>query len=227
MGQITGIITAGLQLGLESVLVRPQRSIGPFEAQVWLEENHVDELEITDSPLEYGAPVTDHAFMRPAEVTITCGWSNSPSAEGGAGGIGGLAGGIVSGLLKTVSGLASILNGADESGVRAIYENMLILQASRIPFDILTGKRAYQNMLIKSLREQTNRDTENSLVLSIVCRQVLIVRTQVVTVGAPKADQKEPGSTQPTQDKGTKAAQPAPTYNAGAGRGSINPTLPP
>ncbi len=226
MGQLTGIITAGAQLGLESILVRPQRNIGPFEAQVWLEESHVDELEITDSPLEYGAVVTDHAFLRPSEVTITCGWSNSPRAAGGAGGIGGLAGGIVQGLLTTVSGLASLLNGADESGVRAVYENMLILQASRIPFDIVTGKRAYDNMLVKSLRETTNRETENSLVLTIVCRQILIARTQVVSVGAPASAQKDPGVTQPTEDKGTKQLQPAPSYNASAGRGAINPGLP-
>lgn len=226
MGQTVGVITAGLQLGLESVLVRPTRNLGPFEAQVWLEEVHTDELEITDHPLETGARVTDHAYMRPSEVVMKCGWSNSPSFGDGAGGLGGLFGGVVGGILQTVPGLASLMSGNDESGVRAVYQNLLVLQASRIPFDILTGKRAYDNMLVKSLRVTTDADTENSLLVTVVCRQVLIARTQVVTVSAPQANQAQPQATTPTADKGTKQAQPAPTYNAGAGRGSINPTLP-
>lgn len=223
--QAVGIITAGVQLGVESILVRPQRAVGPFEAQVWMEETHNDELEITDHPVETGVRVTDHAFMRPSEVTIVCGWSNSPSLGAG-GGLGGLAQGAIGGLLTTVSGLASLLQGNTESGVRAVYQNLLTLQASRTPFDILTGKRAYKNMLIKSLRTTTNADTENSLIVTMVCRQILIVQTQVVSVSAPPDAQKQPEATQPVTDKGVKSLSPGNTYNAGAGRGSINPTLP-
>lgn len=224
MAQLTGIITAGLQLGLESVLIRPYRNIGPFQAQVTIEEAHSDELEITDHPVETGARITDHAFMRPSEVTIQCGWSNSPTSSGA--GLAGIAGGIVDGIAQTVAGLASLLSGADESGVRAVYQNLLVLQASRIPFDILTGKRAYDNMLVKSLRVVTNRESENALLVTVVCRQVLIVSTRTATVAAPKSSQASPGTTAPTESKGTKSAQPAPNYNAGQGRGSINPTLP-
>lgn len=226
MGQLTGIITAGAQLGLESILVRPTRNIGPFAAQVWIEENHNDELEITDHPLEMGARVSDHAYMRPSEVTIKCGWSNSPASGGGAGGLFGLAGGIVDGLLQTIDGLASLMTGNDESGVRAVYANLLTLQASRIPFDILTGKRAYDNMLVKSLRVTTDKENENSLLVTMVCRQVLIVQTHIVTVSAPKEQQATPAVTSPVLDRGVKATALAPLYNAGAGRGSINPRLP-
>lgn len=226
MGMLTGAVTAGLQLGLESVLVRPTRKLGPFAAQVWLEEQHEDELEISEHPVELGALVSDHAYMRPSQVTMKCGWSNSPSLGAG-GGIGGLIQGAVGGLLKTVTGLASILTGSDPSAVRAVYRNLLTLQAARVPFDILTGKRAYTSMLIKSLRSTTGPETENCFVVTVVCRQVLIARTRVVTVAAPREAQKAPGSTAPVQDKGTKALQPAAAYNAGAGRGSINPALPP
>lgn len=226
MGQALGIITAGVQLGVESILVRPERRVGPFSAQVWIEENHDDELEITDHPVETGVRVTDHAFMRPSEVTVVCGWSNSPSVGAG-GGLDGLAGGLISGLVRTVEGLSALLSGNSESGVRAVYQNLLTLQASRIPFDLLTGKRTYANMLIKSLRTSTNIDSENSLIVTMVCRQILIVQTQVVSVAAPASAQKEPASTQPIVDKGVKALTPATSYNAGAGRGSINPTLPP
>lgn len=223
MGQLTGIITAGLQLGLESILVRPSRRIGPFAAQVWLEETHTDELEISDHPVETGARITDHAFMRPSEVTIRCGWSNSPSGAAGAGGIGGLIEGAITGVLQTIPGLTSLLSGNDESSVKAVYQRLLALQAARVPFDVLTGKRAYNNMLIKSLRTTTDPDSENSLIITAVCRQIIIVKTQVVTVGAPASAQAAPQSTQPTADQGTKSLDPAPDVSKDAARVSINP----
>lgn len=226
MGQITGVITAAVQLGVESVLVRPTRKIGPFQAMMTVEEAHVDELEITDHPVEYGARVSDHAFLRPSEVTVVCGWSNSAQAMGGGGGILGLAGGVVQGLVKTVSGIKNILGGNTQSEVRAVYQNMLQLQASRVPFEVWTGKRVYANMLIKSLRVTTNGDTENALVVTCVCRQVLIARTVVSPAATPPAQQKQPGTTQPVQPQGTVTPGPAPTYNAGAGRGAVNPTRP-
>lgn len=48
-----------------------------FISQVTLEEIHHDELEITQHPIEQGAPITDHAFKRPAELTLHLGWSPS------------------------------------------------------------------------------------------------------------------------------------------------------
>jgi hypothetical protein len=41
---------------------------------VWVEEQHQDQMMITEHPVENGAPVSDHAFPRPVEVTIRLGW---------------------------------------------------------------------------------------------------------------------------------------------------------
>lgn len=225
MGQILGLVTAAAQLGLESILVTPTRYIGPFFAQVTLEEQHQDELEITDHPVETGARITDHAYMRPSELTIHCAWSNSPSI-GGQGGILGLAQGVIGAVTQTISGVASLLSGSATTQVQQMYENLLDLQRRRIPFDVATGKRVYNNMLVKSLRVTTNKETENALDVTAVFRQIVIVRTQVVTVAAPKTAQADPGKTSPQTDKGTKALTPGNNYNAGAGRGAINPGTP-
>lgn len=64
------------------------RAIGPeapggnfpglvITADVVEEEEHRDVLFITEHPVESGAAVNDHAFKRPAEVSIRMGWSNS------------------------------------------------------------------------------------------------------------------------------------------------------
>ncbi|MFX9718550.1 phage baseplate protein, partial [Acinetobacter baumannii] len=51
------------------------RTIGGYVAEVTVREQHSDDLTITTHPVERGAPVTDHAFKMPAQLTIEAGWS--------------------------------------------------------------------------------------------------------------------------------------------------------
>lgn len=213
-----GYLTAALQLGVDQIVVKPTRSIGTFTAQVTIEEVHTDELEIVDHPVELGAPIADHSFLRPAHLVLTVGWSNSPGSSN-------LFGSIASAVTGTVAGLSSIFSGSAPSQVKDIYEKFRALQAKREPFEVNTGKRLYKDMLIKSITTTTNKESENSLLLRVELRQVLIAATEVLTVAAPVAAQKSPEVTNPTSDAGTKQLMPAPTYNAGAGAGAINPQL--
>ncbi|WP_368855305.1 phage baseplate protein, partial [Escherichia coli] len=41
------------------------------------------------------------------------------------------------------------------------YQQILDLQSSRIPFDVVTGKRLYSNMLIRAIEVTTDRTSEN------------------------------------------------------------------
>lgn len=218
MGQTTGLVTAALQLGLEAILVRPKRQFAEFVAQVTFEENHSDDLEITDHPIELGARITDHAYMRPAVVIIRCGWSNTPSN-----------GNILSGLLSAVTGTingigdiaTSFLNGEAVSQVNEVYKNLLALQASRVPFDVYTGKRIYRNMLVKSLRVETTKETENSLMVTASFQEVILVSTTTVTQ-VPSEAQKDPATTAPVTNQGTQSVSEAPTFNSEAGEAAMS-----
>lgn len=207
MGQLLGIVTAVAQLGLQSLVIKPKRQIGPFTAQVTIDEVHTDELEITEHPVEMGASIADHAYKRPAEVTIRCSWSNSPTTEG-------FIAGLVGAVTGTVQGASSLLSGQSLGQVREVYQNLLQLQEQRIPFDVLTGKRNYSNMLVKTLRQETNKDTENSLMITATLRQVIIVTTQTVMVKTPTSAQQDPEGTGATVNQGTKQLAPAINYNA-------------
>ena len=83
----SGIVSGALAFGSDLVVIKPRRSIGTFAAQVTLEESHSDQLEISDHPVQQGASITDHAYKRPAELTIKCGWSNSPASASALGGV--------------------------------------------------------------------------------------------------------------------------------------------
>ena len=47
-----------------------KRTIGPFTGYVCMTEDSVDELEITQHPVQRGASITDHAYLKPATVSI-------------------------------------------------------------------------------------------------------------------------------------------------------------
>lgn len=169
--------------------LHPQRTLGPIIAQAVLEEKHVDELQVTDHPVEQGAQISDHAFMRPAEVTLQYGWSPS----------------TLSSAIGSINVLSPNLLGGN---LQDIYQKLLDLQASRIPFTITTGKRQYENMLIRSISETTNEKTENVLMVTVTCRAIFIVQTQATTL-PPKTRQAKPKKTAQTAPKGTKQAVPA------------------
>src|ERR1019366_4961747 len=191
MSAAIGYFTAAVQV-FGSILIQPTpRFIDSFTAQATIEESHTDELEIADHPVELGAQITDHSFLRPAEVIITAGYSNSPGSSN-------VVGSLVGAVTGTLGGISSLLSGNNTSQVKAIYDKFLTLQKSRTPFTIVTGKRTYTDMLIKSISTQTTKDTENALIMRIACRQIIIASTKVVTVSAPDSAQASPEVTTPT-----------------------------
>lgn len=200
-----GFVVAAASLGLDSILIRPKRAMGPIVAQVTIEEVHDDELEITEHPVEQGAAISDHAFKKPARLRIRCAWSNSPSAPS-------LVGGVVGGLQATVSGVQSLVTGNTATSVRDVYAKLLKLQTDRIRFDVTTGKRNYTDMLIKALSVTTDKESENALIVTATLQQVIVVQTRTVAVSAPAANQAAPASTQPITDSGTKSLLPTTKY---------------
>lgn len=91
--------------------------------------------------------------------------------------------------------------------LKKVYASLLDLQYSRVPFTLVTGKRTYVNMLIASLSLTTDSTTENALIVTVMCRQVIVVFSRTTTV-APRAQQAQPQTTGATESAGTR--QPAP-----------------
>lgn len=157
----------------------PRRSIGPFNATVTLEEIASDDLEITQHPVQQGATITDHAYLKPATVSI------------------------------------KIMFNATDAPLAETYTKLRQLQASREPFDVVTGKRAYKNMLFKSLGQTNDAQTENVLSISAELQEIFIVQVETTTV-PPRKQQANPGKTGATENAGQKSAQPAPERNRSA-----------
>lgn len=84
-----------------------------------------------------------------------------------------------------------------------IYQELLTLQSDRVPFDIITPKRIYKSMLISSLGQTTDKNTENTLAIVLSFQEVLIVK--VTTTQVPRSRQRSPGVTGKTESAGRKS----------------------
>lgn len=179
-------------------LFRPRRSIGGITAMVTIQEDHHDELAITDHPVELGAKISDHAIRLPAELHIRAGWSKSPNLTGPG----------IDAALATGRNLANAVLGPGGAldYMQVVYQQLRQLQLNREPLDVLTGKRIYSNMLIQSLSTTTTQETENSLLVDIVLREVIITATQTIIVN--NANQANPEQTGGQVNRGTVQIRP-------------------
>jgi len=231
---ILGNVVAAGQILIQQTTQKPRRGFydtsggSLFVPQATIEEVHSDEMEITDEPVEQGAVISDHAFKRPAELIVTAGWSDSPNNSGLLNQAIGAAANASS-ILQDAIGAAEAINGAigmftgNGSGTpsQAAYQMLLGMQANRTLFTIYTAKRVYQNMLIKSLSATTDAKTENSLIIRIGCRQILMALTQTVTV-PPSSVMANPAQNGATQNYGVKYALPSPNINTAS---TVDPLL--
>lgn len=169
----------------------PTCRIGTIIPEIVVEEDYNDDLRITDHPVEQGAAITDHSYKEPARLKMTAAWS---------------------------PGLSTIFNA---QYVNDVYDRLLILQNSRVPFSVQAGRRYYTNMLMRSLNTKRDQKTNNILLVQAFCRQIIIVNTQVVTV-PPNAVQKDPSVTGATTNRGRQQLQPAPNVNQDALPPAVN-----
>jgi hypothetical protein len=190
-----------------------------------IEEVHSDEMEITDHPVEQGTTISDHAFNRPSELIVTAAWSDSPNNSGigtqlvGAAANSNAAVRAVIGAAQLANAVGSIVNvlsgNSAGSSSAAAYAFLLDLQKNRTLFTIYTGKRVYKNMLIKSLATTTDVKTENSAIIRIGCRQLLMAQTQTVTV-PDSSNMANPQQNASTTNYGVKYPLPSPNINVSA-----------
>lgn len=104
----------------------------------------------------------------------------------------------------TSMSMAIIQKGNIGTTLEKIYQNFLDLQNTKVPFDILTPKRFYKDMLIEVIGLTTDKNTENILALNLVFQKVIIVK--VSTVQVARRQQKNAGNTGGTENAGKKSA---------------------
>jgi hypothetical protein len=154
----------------------PQRAIGTLIPEIVTREIHTDETVITEHPVETGAPISDHAYIKPAKLEMQCRFSNSTAQS--------------------------------EGFVQYVYQEFLALRAQLTPFDVMTGKRSYSNMLIEGLVVNTDEFTEYMLDIRVYLKEVIL--TDVMASSTPSmmnsqaSNQADPQQTASQDNLGTQ-----------------------
>ncbi len=178
------------------------KKIGGVPISAIVEEVYSDNVMITEHPIEKDAPINDHAYVRPREIVMKCGWSNADYSA--------LLGSAVVSFDPT--GANTMATG---TYIDAIYSQLLQLQANSERIDVVTTRRKYSNMLIQGLTVVTDQKSSSALLVTATLKQVIIVSTKATTL-PPKANQANPAATAETVNAGVKSAVPATPAPGGA-----------
>lgn len=154
-------------------------------------ERGEDDSVITETPVETGSVSNDHKYDLPPELEQE--FAFSPGSSG---------------------------NTARSSDyLDQIYQKLLNLKSAAIFLTVVTGKRTYQNLLIKTVVQTTDAKTENILSVKVSYKALILAQTQTVSISS-SAVQTNPGKTATTVNTGTVNLGNAPNFNSGNPTGS-------
>jgi hypothetical protein len=148
-------------------LILVKTNIGGWFFDAILKTDHNSELNITSHPIQTGAAITDHAYLEPQELSIDIGMSDSAQS-------------LVSGQFT---------NGNPSRSINA-FRILQELQKQRIPVQVVTRLRIYQNMLIKTISAPDDYTTLHGLKATIQMKEILVseVTTVKLSVRPQKTD---------------------------------------
>lgn len=181
MAGLPGALLTGATLLERLWIFGPDDTAFDFDCVV--REGITTELTVTDNPVETGVVVSDHAFMQPIRLEIEAVVSDNPLWNGRTSTY------VKDSLvLKDGTPRVDVFGDGQRRSITA-YEKIRNLQASAVPFTVVTGLARFPNMVIQSLAVEQDKDSSAVLSFRASLREVIIVSTQTVTY-PPRADDK-------------------------------------
>ena len=188
LSSVETALNLGTALVGSILTVIPQGNIGGIDIQATLRETADDTLELTDQPVQTGASITDHSFVRPAQLVMECGWSNASDEA----------------LLAAVTSVLTSGSLLVSDYVSGIYSQLIQLQHSRQPFAVSTTIRLYPSMMLTSLALTRDAKTSQALMVRATMREVFFASTSSTTL-PPQSAQANPEGSAETQNVGSTA----------------------
>ena len=156
----SGTPTAGLTY---DALLYCKTNIGGYFFDGFIKVDHSIELQTTSNPVETGASIVDHAYVKPAELTMEVMMSDVHQS-------------LVPGQFT----------GASFRSVNA-WQVLRKLQSDRIPMSVFTRLGLYTNMLITKLTASDTAETFRALSAEVTLREIPVARVKTVKISS--ADQ--------------------------------------
>lgn len=160
--------------------------LGALFADVWVDERHRREMEVTKNPIEYGSPVGDHSFVKPQELGVTFAVSNTP-----------------------FDGSESFTS---DNRIDEAREMLYQLQDDSVFLTVktITGGE-YTNMLLTGIGWSTDKDNPHAVQFSLDLEEVIVVTTEQTEYQALPPEKKTKKQTEPKSKKGKKPKNKLPS----------------
>ena len=155
-----GSPTAGLTY---DAMLYCKTNIGGYFFDGFMQVDHNIELHTTENPVETGASIVDHAYVKPAEVVMRVMMSDVHQS-------------LVPGQFT----------GTRFRSTNA-WQVLRKLQSDRIPMSIFTRLGLYTNMLITKLSASDTAETFRALSAEVTLKEIPVARVKTVKISS--ADQ--------------------------------------
>lgn len=134
--------------------------IGDYVFDAYFTIQHDTNLTITESPVQTGASISDHAYMEPKELTFDIGMSD---------------------VMKSI--IVGQFSDGQSRSVSA-YKVLRTLQEQRIPCQVVTRLGVYQNMLVETISAQDDNTTHSGLKATVTMKEILVVAVETIKISA-------------------------------------------
>lgn len=183
------------------------------------EQVHDSDADVTEDPVESGAPISDHVKPLPRKVSLSIVVSNTPIAQPPD-----QMNGVTGSVAPLDLGKGVTANVLQWSGtfdrVKTVHEELERLKDTGTLVTIVTSLRDYPNMVLKSISARRSAEIGDSLEANLQFVQVRIANTTTAPAPAtPRATRRGGNGAQAAQAQA--AGQPA---NAGGGSMAANLT---
>lgn len=118
------------------------------------------ELEITENPVETGASIVDHAYVKPSKITMQI---------------------MMSDVHKSL--VQDQFSGGWSRSIKA-YDILKEIQASRVPVSVLCRLGMFDNMLIQSITVNDTYETYSGLSATVNLVEIPMARVKTVAISA-------------------------------------------
>ena len=177
-------ISAQIQSEVGSFL--GETETGGFVLNPTIQENHQVIINYTENPVERGRIITDHAYIMPDELTIDVMISNDSGAI--------LGGGLIDAITT------------DQIYSNDVFEYLEKLAKQNVLLVIETPLKVYENMTIRDIKVNKDKNTNACLSANIFFKQVSFAYTSETDPLKPQPDKavspKEKRKTKKTSKKG-------------------------
>jgi hypothetical protein len=148
-----------------------------FDAVLGLD--HEQRLELTRHPVQTGADISSHAYLHPAVLVIYVGMSDAMDSYANA-------------QSAAKAPYYTPFTGNASKSVSA-YQQMLALQASRVPLTVTTRLRTYTNMMITHVSPREDHKTIAGLRMRVEFTQIFTAAISDQPVSARPSDTQNTG----------------------------------